>query len=309
MTLLGVGGQLLQLRWLRSGLAVLFYAIAAVYVWQLFQHQMSAVLLSELVSVHGGVALVLALLQRQLLCGVWWLGMVRQDGHLPPIRIVQATYARASLGKYVPGKVFNLAIRVAAAPQLGISAGAVLAATVLEGMIALAMTLSIGVILVGWDIGLQRMLAFPVFNGFIAFSSIGLALVAVLLLARRRLPVIRFPHWHIFLSMVVLAGFGAFAAGGAFMVWSMHMHGGGSFPVVLLLGAAPLAGGIGTLAVLAPGGIGVRELVFQWLLQSSFEHEQLLLVIVGARLVDVIADVIFALIGWSLHLFGTSWRH
>jgi hypothetical protein len=309
MTLLGVGQPLLQLRWLRTGLAVLFYVIAAGYVWQLFQHEMSAVLLSELVSIHGGAALALALLQRHILCAVWWLGMVREDGRRPPLRVVLATYARASLGKYLPGKVFNVAIRVAAAPQLGITASAVLASTMIEGVIALTTTLVVGAMLVVLEIGLQRMPVFPISNTFIAFVSAALVISMMLLLFRRRLLVVNLPSWRILLSMIGLACVAALVAGGAFTVWSIHIYRGSDWSALLFLGAAPLAGGIGTLAVLAPGGIGVRELVFQWLLQSTFEHDQLLLVIVGARLVDVIADVLFALIGWSTHFFGPSWQH
>ena len=56
-------------------------------------------------------------------------------------------------------------------------------------------------------------------------------------------------------------------------------------------GAACLAWAIGLVVVFAPGGVGVREVVYVWLLRGLYPHAQLQAAAVTSRLITILAEL------------------
>lgn len=56
-------------------------------------------------------------------------------------------------------------------------------------------------------------------------------------------------------------------------------------------GAACIAWAVGLVVVFAPGGIGVREVVYVWMLRDLYPHAELQAAAVSARLVTVLAEL------------------
>lgn len=84
----------------------------------------------------------------------------------------------------------------------------------------------------------------------------------------------------------------------------------GTGPVDLLFtasGGFSMAFGTGFLVVFAPAGIGVREVASSALLYRDLSVEVLLAMNVVNRLIWIVADIVFALVAWSLAA-GRKWR-
>lgn len=56
-------------------------------------------------------------------------------------------------------------------------------------------------------------------------------------------------------------------------------------------GAACLAWAVGLVVVFAPGGVGVREVVYVWLLRGLYPHAQLQAAAVTSRLITILAEL------------------
>jgi uncharacterized membrane protein YbhN (UPF0104 family) len=67
-----------------------------------------------------------------------------------------------------------------------------------------------------------------------------------------------------------------------------------------VLGAYTLAWVAGYVVVFAPGGLGVREAVFVWLLSGSVGQSAALSVAVASRVVTLLADVLMGTTGAAL---------
>jgi hypothetical protein len=89
-----------------------------------------------------------------------------------------------------------------------------------------------------------------------------------------------------------LAAFLAYAAGAVLVQVAVS----GSVDITLVAGAASLAWAAGLLVVIAPSGIGVRELVYVELMASSLPHAELAAGAVALRLVSILAELLVLLV-------------
>jgi len=89
-----------------------------------------------------------------------------------------------------------------------------------------------------------------------------------------------------------LAAFLAYAAGAVLVQVAVS----GSVDIPLVAGAASLAWAAGLVVVIAPSGIGVRELVYVELMASSLPHAELAAGAVALRLVSILAELVVLLI-------------
>ena len=89
-----------------------------------------------------------------------------------------------------------------------------------------------------------------------------------------------------------LVAFLAYAAGAVLVQVAVS----GSVDVPLVAGAASLAWAAGLVVVIAPSGIGVRELVYVELMASSLPHAELAAGAVALRLVSILAELVVLLI-------------
>lgn len=86
-----------------------------------------------------------------------------------------------------------------------------------------------------------------------------------------------------------LVGFGAY---GAMAVWVQEaVSGSADQHALYVAGAACLAWAVGLVVVIAPGGVGVREVVYVWLLSGLFPTGELEAAAVASRLVTVLAEL------------------
>ena len=88
-----------------------------------------------------------------------------------------------------------------------------------------------------------------------------------------------------------LVAFLAYAAGAVLVQVAVS----GSVDILLVAGAASLAWAAGLVVVIAPSGIGVRELVYVELMASSLPHAQLAAGAVALRLVSIAAELVILL--------------
>lgn len=190
--------------------------------------------------------------------------------------------------RYLPGGIWHTVGRIAALRGLGVSTGPITRFVILENLLAPAVAIAIG----GGMLALQRQDAW----GGIATFAAGAALTAVLL------PIILQPwltgrltalHWHHYVcAMAVYLAFWTLAAS-AFVLFLLAL---GIIPAdtgeALRAAATYLfAWGLGFLAIFAPQGVGVFEVVAADLLTASLPFSALALTIAGFRLVVLVADL------------------
>jgi hypothetical protein len=214
--------------------------------------------------------------------------------------IAGGIFAISAPGKYVPGKVLSLIARTAGARAINVSISRVISASGVEFAISVAMTAFIGVLI---DLSLiDRWLAAS--TGLIALvmAAICLALIA------RRLRSSSTPWMQRLASsgflqldkLLVAALFSFLAAvfvaiGGA--LWFASI-GALSPPQIAAMTADYLQStAVSLLVMIAPGGIGAREALLYASLQEIADKNVIATVLLTTRLLDLIADLAFTLLG------------
>jgi uncharacterized membrane protein YbhN (UPF0104 family) len=89
-----------------------------------------------------------------------------------------------------------------------------------------------------------------------------------------------------------LYGFGYVAYGVSALLTQVAVSGvrTPTYPLYVA-GAACLAWAIGLVVVFAPGGVGVREVVYVWLLSGLYPHSELQAAAVTSRLITILAEL------------------
>lgn len=222
------------------------------------------------VSIHWGwliLAAVPGVLSILLQFQAWWVVVESWTGRAMPRRAALRAYIDGQLARYTPGKVGLLAVRLAHAKTLGVSAQGMVT-TLLGEVLAWA---ACGTIIAGLLVLEPSPAAAPSgalilahrFLGYLgALSALGLLLLVTLpqaawpqvlrrMLGERSGPLlpVTVPGWFLLHFLTV-------AASGACVVLSL----GGDGSDAVYLGAVVCAATVaGFVAVLAPAGLGVRE--------------------------------------------------
>jgi hypothetical protein len=204
---------------------------------------------------------------------LWWLGLVRLWSVLVTGRwhpVPASTWCRTQVLRYLPGGFWAPASRLAV-----VEGGALdrLTIVVAENVIALCAALAIG--------GVALALA-----GEWWWAALVLVLAAPPVVAARmpgRLDPARTRE----------ATIGAVAAFLAYVVCAALVQGGvsGFHEPVATAGAAAIAWGAGLVVVIAPGGLGVREVVFIALMHGRLPHGELATGAVALRVVTIVAEL------------------
>ncbi len=179
-----------------------------------------------------------------------------------------STWCRTQALRYLPGGIWAPASRVAVA---GGSARARLAIVAAENLGALCAALAVG----GAGLAL---------SGRLAWLPLVLSPLAPALLARVRLLPSRAPAT----TPNYLAGFAAYAVASVLAQAAVS----GWHEPLAVAGAAGIAWGAGLVVVVAPSGIGVREVVYVGLLSGSFGGGDLAAGAVTMRLVTIAAELL-----------------
>lgn len=223
---------------------------------------------------------------------------------LPAFSVLAYTYAKAWMGRYIPGTVTWIAGKVYIASAHGISKSRLAISSILEGSMQAIAILIVSMLLLGFD---SRLHVIPTSYKVTMVCS---AFVLLLLLTPRifnRLIGIAFylikkkdPGEELLINeKAVIRAFVLYAIGG-FIIGvaeffiartvepSISWHN-----LLFVIGAFNLAGAIGILAIGVPSGIGVRDAIVLVLLSTILPKETALAITVVSRLWSAVADVLF----------------
>lgn len=287
----------------RAAVAAVFYGLViAVLAWYLSRIDFRALFRLDLGEGYLLAALLVGCAQRFMLPAVWVL-MLRSLGQ--PVRNYpgyNAVYAKGWIGRYLPGKVAMVAVRVYLAETLGASRAAIAVSSIAELGTQMLVALVAGLVGLTFVPG-----NVPVLEQVRPLAWIAGGVLVLLL-------------WPPFFNAVVRtatrflrrAPEGVPAVGARTLVWAGAGYALVSLvtgahavlvaaavdPVVLghpvfVWGAFHLAGGLGMVLLFAPSGLGAREGVYLALLSMLLAPEAAIAVVVLSRLLDVLVDVAF----------------
>jgi glycosyltransferase 2 family protein len=215
-----------------------------------------------------------------LLAGVWWLLLARGWALLVsgrPTRYDVSVWCRTQALRYLPGGLWAPASRGVLLRGAGLDRLWTVAA---ENVLALCAALALG--------GLAL-----AFAG--AFAWTGLALVIALppLAARWTARHSRVEPRRVRRAQLeYLVAFAAYLAASVLVQAAVS----GWHAPLWVAGAAGIAWAAGLVVVVAPGGIGVRELVYVELLRAHFPHGELVAAALTFRVVTIVAELAALLI-------------
>ncbi|TKB58401.1 lysylphosphatidylglycerol synthase domain-containing protein [Ferrimonas aestuarii] len=253
----------------------------------------------------------LAMIWRQLLLGL-------ADSRSLPLEACSASaintvFAKAWLGRYVPGKITGILARAYFAAPLGFSKTAVITSSLMEAALQIGISLCLG-------LSCLMLLS----HSFLPVSSIPLLLLLVgMLLTALSPPVLRpiltwagkkrhlsiaaeHYHWALMAKLLLsYLGFSLFSAFGLLLL-ILSLTPQIELNYLQVVAAQTLSSSAGMLAIVAPSGLGVREGVQLLVLESMLSPQLLLWSLVGARLLGIIADLLY--VGASLLAYAQPKR-
>ncbi len=278
-------------------------AVVAYFVWHSLSAQwdefrsLELDLTIRLLPVVGAALIVLGVYT--VLIGAWWAvlrGWKQELRYRDAVRI----WSISNLGRYLPGKVWSVAGLAALAQGAGVSAWAAVGSAI--AMQALAVASGVGVVAA----------TLPGVASPIQLGAVGLAAVTVLVVlmsprvgeavarairSRRTYHPLPVGVGLLAYSVTVLSWI---AYGVAFWLLAHSVIHEPALPVRMAIGV--FAGGyiVGLLAIFAPGGIGVREVVYIAALTPSLGAGGAIVVSVASRLLLTATEIIAALVGLAL---------
>jgi hypothetical protein len=214
-------------------------------------------------------------------------------------RPVCAIYCAGQLARYTPGKVALVLVRVAGAKRLGLDVRIVASSVGIEVLSWMTVGLLIGTLALGSSRAALGSLGALLSTYSVPMAAAIVIGMLVLLLVDRR----RFPAFALrllgakgegpLLSWPVL-GWQALSWGGCLaQAWllpiAVGVDGAAVWEHLALFVLAPIAG---FLAMVAPGGLGVREAVLSIALTSSMGPSRALAIAVLARVVYILSEII-----------------
>jgi len=223
---------------------------------------------------------------------------VNSEGWHPRYIETLGIYGLSSLGKYIPGGIWQFVGRFGVYKVNGLSGKASTRAMILENIWLLGSAVAIGVIgvfLTRFDL-IAGLLNLPNHQWLaILFTVLALGLWIVVLKivhkTMRRHTAENIP------SIFVVAGVGL-------LLWTFI---GGSFFVMfhdfpfsaapLFIGGYAVSWAVGYIAVFAPGGLGVREAALAFVFSNIASVEMIAVYAAMNRIIWVIAEVLFGLVG------------
>ncbi len=286
----------------RWGGPLFYLLIGVLLVFYLRRLDFSALARIHLTWVYLVAAVAAGLFHRLLVPGVWVL-LLRSLGvavrNYPAYNFV---YAKAWLGRYVPGKVAMVAARIYFAETLGAGRSVIAVTSIAEIGAQLWVGGAIGLLGIASLAGSvealasYRALAF----GFVALLAVGLfppvfnrVMKSVFRLFRRSVdghPYVRTQTLAVAVAGLTVASLGTagmaiFVAGSVARVAFEHM--------LFVWGSYSLAGALGMAFVFSPSGLGAREAVLLTLFTLVFSREQALAIVALSRVVELVIDAVF----------------
>ncbi len=221
---------------------------------------------------------------------------------MPRWSALSNVYAKAWLGRYIPGKVAWIAGKVYFAGEHGLSKSKLAVSAVLEALVQIVLYLVIALALLGgtgrldgingtarWTVVigsaiLALAMAPPVFNRVVRLTA---------RVARRNFAEGSEVSGRLVVRASALHAVGFVLSGASYALLTRAFTPLDFPDAVFVVAVFNLAGAIGVLALIAPSGLGVREGVQLVFLPSVMLRAVALVVTVAARLWSTVIDVVF----------------
>lgn len=226
------------------------------------------------------LALVLAL--------VWWLALATGWASLVEERAALVTWCRTQVARYLPGAIWALVTRASTVK------GRIrhkVAAVAAENVVVLVVSLGVGGLFLGiadprWaPVALLALVPLAAAPWCARYAHLSTAAV------RRT-------------ALVYVVGYLAYGGFSVLVQWAisgaLDLH-----DAAYVAGASCFAWAAGLVVVLAPGGVGVRELAYVWLLAHLVPRDQLQVGAVASRMITVVAELLVLMLA-SRRVLG--WR-
>ena len=294
-----------------AGVSAAFYAAIVL----LLLVYLSRLDLSTIESIHlswGWLvgALLAGLFHRLTIPWVWVLLLQSMGAQVRNYPAYNFVYAKAWLGRYIPGKVALIAARMYFAEELGVSRAAIGVSSIAEIGAHLWMGGTIGLLGVASLSGANEAIASYRLIAYVLVGLLAVGLVppifnramwVVFRLARRDTggrPRVKAGTLAVAVSGLGVASLGT--AGMAIMV-ATSVDPVALDHVFFVWGSYSLAGVLGMAFIFTPSGIGAREAVLVSLFNLVFAPEASLAIVVLSRLGEVAADGLFYGVsaGWA----------
>jgi len=274
---------------------VLVLAAAGYYFYRNWEQVIN--LISQISAWRIVLSLVLLIIGKMFLVLLVQYSVNSEDWHPKYIETL-GIYGLSSLGKYIPGGIWQFVGRFGVYKVNGLSSKASTRAMILENIWLLGSAVAtgvIGVFLTRFDL-IAGLLNLPNHQWLaILFTILALGLWIVMLKivhkTMRRHTAENIP------SIFVVAGVGL-------LLWTFI---GGSFFVMfhdfpfsaapLFIGGYAVSWAVGYIAVFAPGGLGVREAALAFVFSNIASVEMIAVYAAMNRIIWVIAEVLFGLVG------------
>jgi glycosyltransferase 2 family protein len=246
------------------------------------------------------VLTTVSLVITNLMQAMAWVRLLNRMTHrvlaIPPIL---SGFMAGQLARYIPsGKVALLVVRTAAIAELGLSTRLVASSIGIEVLSWLTVGMLTGTLALGVGGGRASTLGSLLSTWSLGFASLTVLGILALVTVDRR----RFPKWALnaihtsgegpILSLPVLGwqlgSWGGPVLQGLFLPMAVGTSFSQAWPNVGMFLLAPIAG---FLAIVAPGGLGVREAVLSYALAAPLGASRALAVALLARASFVISEV------------------
>lgn len=231
---------------------------------------------------------------------------------LPSFRVLSDVYAKAWMGRYIPGTVTWIAGKIYMANKLGISKSRLTVSAILEAGVQIVATLSLSLFILSLDSRLDIITAeMKILLVLLAVVSV-IALLPPILnrilsftfqLVRKKAAYdeLRTNGKATFRSYVLYV-IGALIAGGSYYLLTASLYPEiGLESYWYIVGAFTLAGALGMATPLVPSGLGVRDGIQLVLLSLIMPKEIALAITVFSRLWSAVIDVLFYLVSRIAH--------
>jgi hypothetical protein len=226
---------------------------------------------------------------------------------LPNFVTMAYVYAKAWMGRYIPGTVTWIAGKVYMASSHGISKSRLAVSSLLEGGMQIIAVMVVSMFLLGFD---SRLNVIPPQYKLLMLLCAGLLLLILTPAIFNRIMRLAFfiikkrrPHDELLINgRAVVRSFVLYALGSLILGLAEFFIARTVDPAIpwrdfwFIVGAFNLAGALGMLAVGVPSGLGVRDGAILLLLSVILPKEIALAITVTSRLWIAFADVIFFLI-------------
>jgi len=223
---------------------------------------------------------------------------------LPNFTTMAYVYAKAWMGRYIPGTVTWIAGKVYMASAHGISKSRLAVSSLLEGGMQVIAVMVVALLLLGFD---SRTSVIPIDYKIVMVIFAALLLIALSPFAFNRIMRIAYyavkksdPGNELLINeKAVLRAFILYAIGGFILGMSEFYISRTIAPsiswhnLLFIIGAFNLAGALGVIAIGVPSGLGVRDGVLLVLLSVILPKELALAITVTSRLWSAFADILF----------------